>query len=187
MLRALFAFILSAAPVVADEVCDDLWFSRNHLFDRAGYCFGSPLGQSLFDNTGCTTKNPILSELDKQAIAAIRREEDVNRCKVNTNRRTIDLDLIPNRRAMVSVAARDSLGWGCINYLGAPIPVFNGVSTEAQQLGVIPTNYDIVFFYISPYPSWSFVRFAPTGNGPSKYIGWIKGAPTEAQCGTIAG
>jgi len=47
-MRFLIALIctLLAAPVQALDYCDELWFTRNLAFDRAGYCFGSPLGKA---------------------------------------------------------------------------------------------------------------------------------------------
>ena len=47
------------------EICDDLWLTRNLIFDRAGYCFGSVLGKSVFDNEGCTPGVPELAEADQ--------------------------------------------------------------------------------------------------------------------------
>ena len=35
---------LAAFPALAFDPCEDLWFSRNQLYDRAGYCFSTPLG-----------------------------------------------------------------------------------------------------------------------------------------------
>ena len=48
----LLVLLLIPAPVRALEICDDLWFTRNLLFSRAGYCFGSVLGQTVFGDTG---------------------------------------------------------------------------------------------------------------------------------------
>ena len=44
----IFMLLSIAPPVVAQEddpPCDELWFARNLLFDRAGHCFDSTLGQ----------------------------------------------------------------------------------------------------------------------------------------------
>jgi len=55
-MRAFLALLLAAlaAPAAALEICDELWFTRNLIYDRAGYCFSSPLGRAVFDNSDCT-------------------------------------------------------------------------------------------------------------------------------------
>ena len=52
MRRAAICAFVVAGPAAADERCHDLWFARNAIMDRAGYCFGSVLGQAVFDNEG---------------------------------------------------------------------------------------------------------------------------------------
>lgn len=66
------ALSLFAAPVLASDTCHDLWFTRNAIIDRAGYCFGSPLGQAIFDNTGCIGKSVNLPPQDARTVALIR-------------------------------------------------------------------------------------------------------------------
>ncbi|EBA16598.1 hypothetical protein RSK20926_22774 [Roseobacter sp. SK209-2-6] len=61
-----FVFALSALPLstttaFADESCNDLWFTRNAIINQAGFCFGSNLGQALFDNGDCIAKSVPLS------------------------------------------------------------------------------------------------------------------------------
>jgi len=47
-----FAGIETAAG--GSETCDSLWYQRNLIYDRKGYCFQSPRGQAAFSNEGCT-------------------------------------------------------------------------------------------------------------------------------------
>ena len=46
MKRLALLCALLASPAAASDVCDDLWFTRNLIMDRAGYCFGSVLGRA---------------------------------------------------------------------------------------------------------------------------------------------
>ncbi|MCK5500992.1 MAG: YARHG domain-containing protein, partial [Tritonibacter mobilis] len=63
--------LAAATPAVAGDYCADLWFTRNAIIDRAGYCFGSTLGQRLFDNGDCIAKSVSLSDADKAKVALI--------------------------------------------------------------------------------------------------------------------
>ncbi|MFY0661253.1 MAG: YARHG domain-containing protein [Shimia sp.] len=55
--------------------CDDLWYMRNRIFHKNGYCFGSERGISTFGNDGCVTKSPSLSEVDSTILKAIKVTE----------------------------------------------------------------------------------------------------------------
>ena len=48
--------LLTPVTAVADALCDELWLTRNMVFDRAGYCFGSNLGEAIFDNSDCNSR-----------------------------------------------------------------------------------------------------------------------------------
>jgi hypothetical protein len=70
-----------SAPVAGS--CFDLWYERNAIFDRNGYCFSSTLGKRTFDNSDCWTKTPNLSTAEQRRVAAIKAEENRRGCKVN--------------------------------------------------------------------------------------------------------
>ena len=68
-MRALTLLLfLIASPAAASDVCHDLWFTRNLIMDRAGYCFGSMLGKATFDNSDCTGKNVSLDAGDQLMV-----------------------------------------------------------------------------------------------------------------------
>jgi uncharacterized caspase-like protein/uncharacterized protein YraI len=67
-----------AAP--AGDVCFDLWYERNAIFDANGYCFGSDKGKANFSNEGCTTSNPTLNTSEKQRVDQIEAEEARRGC-----------------------------------------------------------------------------------------------------------
>ncbi len=61
--------------------CEQLWIARNEIFDRNGYCFRSERGASYFDNSDCTSDSQeILSELEWENVALIKRVEARNQC-----------------------------------------------------------------------------------------------------------
>lgn len=52
------------APVVNTvPSCHDLWYARNLIYDRAGYCFQTAKAQSYFSNVGCTGGLPSAAEM----------------------------------------------------------------------------------------------------------------------------
>ena len=63
--------------------CYDLWYERNEIFDRNGYCFSTQLGRDTFDNSDCWTKNPKLTRAEQRRVEQIRQEERRRGCKVN--------------------------------------------------------------------------------------------------------
>ena len=87
--------LLVATPGFAQEACDDVWFTRNLHFDRAGYCFGSPLGQAVFDNSNCIGKDVTLAPDAKRQIDEIRRIEALHGCNVDTNRSFLAIPDLP--------------------------------------------------------------------------------------------
>jgi hypothetical protein len=58
-----------------DLSCDELWYERNAIMHRNGYCFGSARGLSTFGNDGCFTKSPVLNEAEKANVGALRATE----------------------------------------------------------------------------------------------------------------
>ncbi len=95
----IIALFLPAAPATAEvwqygePECNELWFARNLIMDRAGYCFGSPLGQALFDNRDCRGSDVSLSPAHKSQVRKIQSLEAQIRCKVNSGR--VGLDVPP--------------------------------------------------------------------------------------------
>ena len=69
------ALSLLASPALASNACHDLWFTRNAVIDRAGYCFGSPLGRAVFNNAGCTGKSVSLPPQAQRMVAQVKEME----------------------------------------------------------------------------------------------------------------
>jgi hypothetical protein len=51
--------LLCAAAILASTIganaqsCGDLWYERNEIYQRAGYCFKTARAISTFGNSGC--------------------------------------------------------------------------------------------------------------------------------------
>ncbi|SHF52323.1 YARHG domain-containing protein [Litoreibacter ascidiaceicola] len=184
----LLLIALIPLPALADDPCADLWWSRNHLFDQAGYCFASPLGQSAFYNGDCTTSTaPTLSPGATNTVSAIREEEARWGCDVDTNNTYLDLDRIDLRRKLVDVAVNDGLESSCLGYRGADIAVFAGANEQTAQIGRIRAGDTIGLAHYSMFEGWQFVSYGSVDSGsPSPLLGWVN-VDFWAQCEAVAG
>lgn len=79
----LAAGLTSLVPAASAASCWDLWYERNAIYDRNGYCFSTNLGQRTFNNADCWTRNPTLSQWEQRRVAQIQAEERRRGCKVN--------------------------------------------------------------------------------------------------------
>ena len=71
----------TAAPVMpSGDICLDLWYERNAIYDANGYCFGSEKGLANFSNEGCYTSDPRLNTDEKLRVDAIKAEEARRGC-----------------------------------------------------------------------------------------------------------
>ncbi len=150
------ALIVFAQPALAFDACDDLWFTRNLVFDRAGYCFGSPLGRAVFDDGDCTTTTPVLLAADRALIAVVKANEREFECQVDTARNSLDLPGRKLRHEMVTLPVRDVFESACFGWLKPEVPLFDGVHGAGRQIGVVRTGDDINFSHGFEAP-FSFV------------------------------
>ncbi|MEL6505866.1 MAG: DUF4453 domain-containing protein [Pseudomonadota bacterium] len=149
--------------------CDGMWFSRNLIFHRAGYCFGSRLGQSVFGNQGCQRGAPVLSETNQQIVAALKRAEQSWGCSVNTKLQSLDL----KSRHLLEKLGRQPVPSdgesGCLGYLGKPLKLFQSPDYKSLEVGLIPRGSDVVDAY-ERVGRWT-VYSALTSDG-SSILGW---------------
>ncbi len=96
---------------------------RNLIMDRAGYCFGSALGQALYDNGDCIGKQVSLSPAQSRQVQNIQRLEAEIGCKVNTGSRRLDLPNMELLRRLHDMPLPDNGGWACIGWQGAAVPL----------------------------------------------------------------
>jgi hypothetical protein len=175
--------LLAAAPAFAQDVCDDLWFTRNLIFDRAGYCFESTLGQAVFDNAGCKAGDPALTAEARNQVAAIQATEQELGCAVDTSRRALNVLHLDRRMAMIDIPVPSLYESGCYGWRGAPITLRAGRSDTAPVTGQIPSGGDIYWSFEGP-DGWSFV--IDQYGGPD--MGWFREVTATADmCETNAG
>lgn len=63
-----------AQPAFAD-VCYDLWYERNSIYNDFGYCFNTRDGRRTFDNSDCYTDSPDFGRREQRRIKQIQRQE----------------------------------------------------------------------------------------------------------------
>ncbi len=182
-----------SSPAVADieNPCADLWFSRNAMLDKAGYCFSTPLGKALFDNSDCTTKQPELTTEVKAQIAVIRELEQGDEggfyeaCNIDTGQQKLDLPDLDLRKQLEFQPATDGGTGVCFGYTGPEQPLFAAPWENARTTGVIHQGDDITIGHLD-WHGWGFTTVM-RGN-ETKALGWYK-IPVEepAQCRVFAG
>lgn len=179
--------LLCAPPSLAQTACDDVWFTRNLHFDRAGYCFGSTLGQAMFDNSDCTGTSVTLPPKAKAQVDAIRALETRHQCKIDTRRSAIDIDDLDIRRTLVDLPIRDEFEPGCLGWRGAPLPLRAGIGAHTPVTGQISPG-DYVLFSFQPVDGWSYVTVHAHNFSVLKTGGWVSDtAFPEDACDAWAG
>lgn len=171
MRRVLLFLMLLASPASANDICDDLWMTRNALFNEAGYCFGSPLGQALFDNSDCTGKTVTLGTAQQAIADEVRRNEALFGCKIDTARRTLDIPDLAIRLQLQDHPIRDEFESGCLGWAGPAQSLVNGHNLNAPQVGVIETG-DYVLFSHWESAGWNYVHVYDRDGRNFKSAGW---------------
>lgn len=153
-MRFFLMFFLSALvplQINADgssQACDELWFSRNAMMDYAGYCFQSPLGQAVFDNSDCTTSEPQLSLAAQAMTRQIIKNEATLACDVNTDRTELEPMWNIAQRRELEVQPPVPNAWeaetSCIGY-GATVPIYAAPDHAARILDVMRPGGNINF------------------------------------------
>jgi hypothetical protein len=182
-MRFLTAVILMLTPMaaVADALCDELWLTRNTVFDRAGYCFGSDLGAAIFDNSDCTTSSPKLDTEGEMIVAQIREVETEFSCKVDTSRSALDVNHVDQRRALYDLPVRTGYESACIGYTGPALLLTAGRHPDTSIFGEIMPGDDVYFGYIT----MDGMDFIDLGDGQ---FGWLSNhLITPAVCTSMAG
>lgn len=185
-MRCIIALLaLFSAPMALANGCHDLWFTRNLVMDRAGYCFGSVLGQAQFDNSDCVGKQVTLAPYWSNFVAQVQALEREWGCKVNSSQTVLDLEDAWIRRQLVHLPLRDELGSGCLGWQGPATPLYAGFDGVSPAIGSInPGNY--VTFYHWPVGEWTYV----TVSGPDWVRfsgGWLYGVVPQNYCAGWAG
>lgn len=174
-----------------ENPCADLWFSRNAMLDRAGYCFSSTLGKALFDNSDCTTKQPQVPDRTAAQIALIRQLEQGNsdgfydKCHIDTSLATLDLPDQGLRKQLEFQPATDGGTGICFGYQGEEQPVYAAPWETATKLGMIRQGDDVTLAHLD-WNGWSFSTIS--NNGRARVMGWYRTPISDGrQCRAFAG
>lgn len=182
--------ILMAAPLHAESGCEDIWFTRNLIMDRAGYCFGSPLGQAMFDNSDCIGKQVQPDPYFQPVITEILRLEREHGCRVDTSRRWLDIADIAYRRVLTDLPVRDEFESGCLGWTGPVTPLYTGHHEPFRELGQITPGDYVHFAYYSAHGAdragWTYVTVHQPVWGDLKSAGWLYWQG-ETPCADFAG
>ena len=186
-MKPLYLVCLTAiAPTLAmadiEPTCEELWFSRNAMLNDAGYCFATPLGRSLFDNSDCTTTAPAVSADVAEQISRIQALEldapyvSDGVCDVDTNRTSLsDVSEIELRYRLTFQPSTDGGASACIGYRGAPVTLRAAPNDAAEVLGQIPLGASVSASHL-PWNDWNFVIAWPTADsGQPVVLGWYRG------------
>ena len=186
-MRFLFAIILLSvvAPFGAAQACEDLWFARNFIMDRAGYCFGSRLGQAVFDNSDCTSQQVRLDAADQATITQIRRKEAEFGCHIDTNQSWLNLKDINFRKVLTSNPIPDDFGWGCLGWIGPETPLYAGHQEPFHAIGRINPGDYVFFSHIGVF-DWAYVTVSDPYSDAFKSAGWLYW-PGKKSCTAEAG
>ncbi|MBL4812014.1 MAG: DUF4453 domain-containing protein [Rhodobacteraceae bacterium] len=182
---AIFAVLLGfvALPAAALELCDELWFTRNLIFDRAGYCFGSALGQVVFDNAGCTSGAPNLSPQAQQLVEYIRSEEVDWSCAVNSDGQRLAVDFQAIRMAITDIPIPSGFVSSCFGWRGPGLALRAAHDVTAAQTGMVEKGDDIIWEF-ERVDGWSFI-ISSRGNGA---MGWMQEPQMDEQsCDAFGG
>lgn len=188
MLRIAFACLvgIAASPAAAFEICDEMWFIRNLEFDRAGYCFGSVLGQTVFDSTGCAGKSVTLTAEAQRIVDGIAQQEKWLGCAVNTAGTRLDVPHMHMLRALDDLPIPTDTASGCLGWRGPDVPLHSGHTRNSPVVAVARGGVDIVWEYdhVAPEP-WQFLSLYKGGDLVG--MGWSDTFVDEGLCTNLAG
>lgn len=180
----LLILMLGAAPARADVFCDELWFTRNLAFDRAGYCFGSPLGTAIFDNDGCAGTDVEVEPWNADVVKEVFAQEKLQGCQVDTSRTALEIEEIEQRKQFVDIPLPVLGESGCIGWKGANQRLTIAADENSGGVGVVTTGDEILFSF-APRGAYEFVIVRR--NNEFRHVGWMKIDSANMECEMYAG
>jgi hypothetical protein len=175
-------------PAQATTTCEELWVTRNMLFHRAGYCFGSALGQTMFGNAGCTQTDAGAVTVDRQAVDYMRGLEQGICYRVDTG--AAPTPAMWARKAaldrMIDIPVLDEFGFAYWGWRGGAFPLHAGASASSPVIGTAQPRQSLIFGYL-PRGDWSYVAIS---NGPGTAVvaeGWASTEVGRGMCDQEAG
>ncbi|MHA3914873.1 DUF4453 domain-containing protein [Halovulum sp. GXIMD14793] len=154
------SLLLSAAAAQANTLCDDLWLSRNAVFDEAGFCFRSPLGRALFDAQGCSDQPPAFSAAQQDTISQISAQEAAAACDIDVNRLSLEISDVAWRLQLDHQPIALPAGQICHGFVGAEQPLRAAPASEATaNLGTVKPGARLQLSH-QPVEGWHYVTVA---------------------------
>ena len=182
--------IAPSARAADDDFCRMLWLSRNIVFDRAGQCFQSALGQSVFDNADCIGTARNLFPFEAEVVRMAQEMEISFDCDVDTANTALGATttrFLAQLRQLNTPPVRADTEHGCWNYLGPPRALYAGISTDLAQIGTLQTGQNFGFSHLPLRGGWEFISVS-NPDGSEAGFGWVTGLEMSFDtCEQIAG
>ncbi|ABD56799.1 DUF4453 domain-containing protein [Jannaschia sp. CCS1] len=156
--------------------CQELWLSRNTVMDRAGQCFGTPLGQAVFDNSDCVEGGLRLTPMDAEIVRLAQQTEDWANCQVDTQAGQLSGDVEPFRtrlRELVTIPVRGDSEHGCRGYGGPPVALHAGTSPSTTVIGTLVAAQGFSVSHITMRSGWEYLEVYDP-DGPVVAHGWTR-------------
>lgn len=177
----LIVAILMPTSLSAQGACEDLWLARNVIYDAHGYCFGSRLGRTLFNNAGCTTVDPELPADLQARVDRIWAQARSMECAVDQSQTTIEVYNKTTRYLLQAQPVASGTNGACIGArLEEPIDLFEAPDTTAESIGAIE-NGDTVGWFHQAEDGWHFATILSKASGKGTVSGWTQNRVHE--CG----
>lgn len=182
-------FFALPGPALADDIfCELPWFARNLIFDRAGYCFSSPLGRATFDNADCTGTEITLSDRDRAAVDHILGLESDMGCAIDTSAPRLEhLAHFEHLRTADVIPAPVEHESGCIGYRGPVQPLRAAPNATARVIGELRPGDTVGFIFLNE-EIWDYVLVSNDGGttGTQRH-GWAPVGLGYIDCDMYAG
>ncbi|MEM9780514.1 MAG: DUF4453 domain-containing protein [Pseudomonadota bacterium] len=196
MTRALRAAIVAAmmavaTPAAAQDFCTEAWVIRNMIFDRLGHCFGSVMGQALFDNSNCTVSGPTPPPSLAEDVARLRDGESFVGCQINTSQQpSPEMYRLHAHYARFSdLPVPDHVGgYACWGYRGPDFRLLSGANVNAPEMGIARTGQSVVTTYWGRPGGWVYGAIMTGPGGTVLTEGWFAGVDlSDGNCDQVAG
>ncbi len=184
MRAVLIVLALLPAPAAALEICDDLWFTRNLMFHRAGYCFGSELGKTVFGNEGCEQGGVELGPEARKLVDRILLMEKEFECDIDTGQDFLAVPVIEERKGIIDPPLATETESACVGWKGERLVLRTERSEDGLVSGAARPG-DTLLFQFEDVDGWSFVEVQQ--NGIPAGLGWAQVEIGEDSCEMVAG
>ncbi len=179
--------VVHAGPTRASDLCSDLWLSRNAIYNQVGYCFKSPLGITLFDNSDCQEEPREASRELRDKVARIRDYESAFQCAIDTDLTQIDVHLMQLRLLMRDQPVADGYESTCIGIISEGwIPLRVGKQQTSRITGYVQDG-DTIDFAHEPEGDWLFASAVRRDGRDVPMAGWFLGPMDVESCREFVG